>query len=223
MKRWLLVAFALFLLVGTGAPTLVRTDWHWRNPSPSVWLFGGVPLEATYMPTPIRSLQQISIVMTGVATNTQVPSPSVSLTSSVLDYQGTTSDDVNPMGCWSTAYGAITSAVLITATRGCATTNAVYNAVLVDYLTNFVKSRNCGTVAIGSGASSNTATITSVVPAKTFVALSGFINNDVSAVASASGNFLPRITLTNATTITATRQRNSTITLTAGYCYVEFK
>jgi hypothetical protein len=73
-----------------------------------------------------------------------------------------------------------------------------------------------GTIAIGAAASSNTATISSVTTSRSQVIHTGQSYNNTTGIDSSLG----RLTLTNSTTITATRDGVSS-TCTVGYCAEE--
>lgn len=62
-----------------------------------------------------------------------------------------------------------------------------------------VKSMQRGTISISTAQTSNTATVTAVDTAKSQLALLGYTNNQT-----LGSNMIPRIALTNSTTITAT-------------------
>lgn len=82
-----------------------------------------------------------------------------------------------------------------------------------------IKSVQYGTVVIGAGATSATATISSVTTSKSVVVFLGF---QESSSAATPQTYLAYLTLTNATTVTATRQASGD-TLTVGFCVVEFQ
>src|SRR5581483_6763763 len=163
-------ALVLMLCVLSGVRPQAPSS-RWEAPV----LFPGVL--ATYFPTPVKSVQQVSITIgtssaTGTATVTSV-TPAASL----LVFQGTTTADTNPYYGINTAYGTITNATTVTATRGFAFTLAttVYNAVLVEFLPQFVKSQKCGTRGLGARATAATGpTASAVVPTKTVVANTGW-------------------------------------------------
>ena len=76
-----------------------------------------------------------------------------------------------------------------------------------------------GTISIADGSSSATATITTVVTARTMVRHMGAVSNDTTV-----SQTMTRIELTNATTITAAVQGAGSggRVLTVGYEYTEF-
>lgn len=200
----------------------------------------GTPLEATFIPSPVKSIQQVSIAFAGANTAAAVITAIVP-GNSILMYQGHVSaDNVSALvPCDAFMLGTITDATHITAISGgtgatCAPTAAAkYNAVVVEYIPQFIKSQGCGTIAPADGASTGTATITAVVVAKTIVALTGFGQLAAGAPMTMGGlggqNVATQLgwllTLTNTTTITATGTTLSTPSglRRIGYCYLEFK
>ena len=82
-----------------------------------------------------------------------------------------------------------------------------------------IKSIQQGTITVAAATSSNTATISSVATAKAFVLLNGFTFNFNASAA----NHFSRVELTNATTVTATRNSaDNTYSTTVAYTVVEF-
>lgn len=189
------------------------------------FLLVGIGVQATYIPSPIKSIQPITIPLNSTLSNTAIPNPTVIAANSILIYQGVSGDEVSPTNCSHEALGTITSGTLITATKGCVTSNTTYNAVLVEFLGTFVRSQGCNTIAVGDSSLTGTRAITSVVTAKTMVALTGMTNIWAGA-GSSGGHFLPRLDLTSSILVTATRQVNpggAPYSLVAGFCYIEFK
>ena len=85
-----------------------------------------------------------------------------------------------------------------------------------------VKSIQRGTITIPASTASKTATITAVNPDKALVVFSGFVFGD-HQYDSFSGNATASLTLTNATTVTASRYNTSSDdTLTIPYQVIEF-
>jgi len=84
---------------------------------------------------------------------------------------------------------------------------------------SLIKSIQRGSISIGPGVDNSTTTISSVDMANTTLAWLGSIYNGGADVS--QQNYLGRITLTNATTITAQRQALSN-TITIGYEVVEY-
>jgi hypothetical protein len=65
MKIRLSVLSVLFCLWMVGGLAVAPPLGVWRNLSPAAWLWQGVPVEATYNPTPLKSVQHVT------CTNTQ--------------------------------------------------------------------------------------------------------------------------------------------------------
>lgn len=87
--------------------------------------------------------------------------------------------------------------------------------------TSMIASVQSGTITIGTGATSNTATITSVNTAKSVVHFLGFTTTWTTTYR--GDRTFPRVALTNATTVTAFRDSSdATFTVTVGYCVVEY-
>jgi len=83
---------------------------------------------------------------------------------------------------------------------------------------SIIKSIQYGNIAIGSGAASNTATITSVTTANSLI----FWNGAYNTAATTNNNLIADIALTNATTVTATRTGTGANTCTARFVVIEF-
>jgi hypothetical protein len=81
-----------------------------------------------------------------------------------------------------------------------------------------INSIQSGTIVISSGYTSATASITAVVVAKSYVVYQGTTYDS----GYTQQNYLASLSLTNTTTVTATRN-SSNGTLTVGYTVVEFK
>lgn len=90
--------------------------------------------------------------------------------------------------------------------------------VNASYATSVIKSIQYGTVSLGTGVTSAAATITSVNTAKAALIYLGGTSNAASGVNTA----LTRITLTNATTVTGTRDDGTTSSTIVSFVVVEF-
>ena len=83
-----------------------------------------------------------------------------------------------------------------------------------------INSVQYGTVTIASGATSGTATITSVDTSKSVL---GFLGFTTAVDSSVQNRVFPRITLTNATTVTATRDSSDPVkAVTVSFVVTEF-
>ncbi len=94
------------------------------------------------------------------------------------------------------------------------------DATLTKTSSTVIQSIQQGTITIASGSNSNTATISSVTTSKTMLVWGG-INTDISTQTT-YGRAAVRITLTNSTTVTATREQNTTNNVTVNFTVVEF-
>lgn len=182
----------------------------------------------SYIPTPIKSIQQVVISLTagsGTATLSTAVVPGASL----LIFQGLVSNDnTAQLGFDDFATAVLTNSTTVTATRqGGGTWALTWYGVVIEYLQTFVKSVGGGTIAIADGASSNTATITAVDPAKTLVVCTGWqnANSNPSSAESKWVEVVGAVSLTNATTITGNRGGTalSGTSCQVGYRYIEFK
>lgn len=180
----------------------------------------------TYIPTPVQSIQQVSITLNNQLSNTATLSPSVIAANCLLTFQGLTSNNVTTgTAAYAMARAVITNGTTVTASQGATAPGLVivWNGAIVEFLGPFVKSSGSGTIVIPDGSTSATVTIPSVNPAKTIVAFGG---QSVVVV----GNIDPqsqlaRLDLTNATTITATKAATTATptTLTVAYSYIELR
>lgn len=227
VRVWLLLTVALIATAPfrEALQTRLASNVLYRNLSPFVWFLDGQDVSATYVPTPIKSIQQVSIAVSGT-TNTATIS-SIVTGSSLLVYQGHTSTDAGgALNFDDFGYGTITNATTITAAKqGSGASGAIiWRGVVVEYLQNFTRSQGCSTIAIADGSTSNTATIASVTTSKTVVAFTGASNANATNTALLT-EILPVASLTNATTITAARNSTAAAgtSLLAGYCYLEFR
>jgi hypothetical protein len=190
---------------------------HWTFPHLP---FVEAPVFASYTPTPIKSITNISIACTGCTTATQTVA--VTKANSILVFTGNTTDEAagTISGFW--MYGTITNDTTVTATRASASPNIVYTATLVEYLGNFVKSEGCGSITIPADGSLTTdATVTAVTIAKTQL---GYTGMDVNSAGGGGTLYMAKLTFNTTTTVRAARLVGSgTFSTTAGYCYLEFK
>lgn len=199
----LLAAFLLGRVDWTPTTLTSRTLWQ---------MFAGVPINAAYIPSAIKSVTSIAITTTGTGSQTQTVN--VTKANSMLYYNGQH---------WVTtfveclAYAQITNGTTVTALSNAC--GGPWRGTLVEFYGNFVQSEGCGTIAL-TGVATNTATIPSVVVNKTMSSYLGHTTTggDTSAV-EAQGYAV----LTNATTITGTIGGAGTNTNTLGYCFLELK
>jgi hypothetical protein len=196
-------------------------------------------VDASYIPTPIKSIQQVTITSAGSNSNTYTLSPTVTKANSILIWNGSSSVDSSSgfVSCDTFQMGEFTDNATITARLGgsaatCASTGAIYQATVVEFVGQFVKSSGCGNITIADGSSSNSATIGAVVVAKTIVHMTGFGQLSAAPMTYAGmvGNNVStqlgyRLTIPDTTHITATGTTLSSPTgnRRIGYCYLEFR
>lgn len=166
------------------------------------------------------TVQQISIAIgSGAASATQT-----------VDRVGTGTAVIFPGGFISSSTGTnpaitlprleLTNATTVTAYRNTSDTSTVtVKGTLIYFNSNAVASIQQGTIVFASGDATKTATITSVGTGNSMVINLG---NTTAKTTSSSGETVPSLTLTNATTVTATRGVTGTA-LTVGYAVIEFK
>lgn len=176
-------------------------------------------VEAAYIPTVIKSIQSGTVAMLNVTSNTATIT-SVVTANSLLFPQGQIATSGNSDGFW-TIRLALTNATTITGTRygnDAGQTHTV-SFTVVELRPGVLKSNQSGTISLLNLAS-NTATITSVNTAKSVALLWGFdINN---SGAGAINDHFPKLTLTNATTLTAAVQNLINAGYEVGYQVAEF-
>lgn len=178
------------------------------------------PVQASYIPTPFKSIQPISITVAGAASNTQTVTSVTPANSILLDAGRTSSDASGFVNGGGLAWLTLTNATTVTATRGVNNADtAVIKGVLLEFLPGMLKSSTqCGTIAYAGG--SSTATITSVDTTKAILVSTGFGNNYNTPSSAGDSNVFPVLTLTNATTVTSSNIGGS-FTVTHGYCVAE--
>lgn len=163
--------------------------------------------------------QQVSITIasgstTGTATITAVGS------GAFIIYQGSNPSDTANLND-TLGRIEITNSTTVTATRGAtgSSQTLTVNAVIFDGdTTNLVKLVQSGTIAIGTGSTSGTATISAVTNNNTATAILGY--SDVTSSTGLSNN--QYVVSLSGTTVTATKQFSGT-SETVGYCVIEFQ
>lgn len=160
----------------------------------------------------INNVQQVSITIpSGSTTGTATINPAVGTFWPI--YQGNTTSAATNQA--ESLARVSVSGTTVTATRALGTAGTcVVNAVIIDADSSLIKSVQQGTI---TGAS--TATISSVTTANAAVALMGYTSSATTFDFSLN---TPLLTLTNATTVTATDNSISG-TGVAGFCVIEFQ
>jgi hypothetical protein len=199
MKRFLLaLSLCVVYLAGhlTPPPTSLST---WRNPFIWSQLFTGVPVLATYTPTPFRTVQLRTLAVSSVPTTNDTIT-SVDTTWTVLVNMGAVwdlSSSFNAIACFLTSSTNVACKV----DPGGAGTGTARYAVL-EFLPGIPKSVQACTISITNGNSSNTCTITSVSTSKSWLSYMGYRSTDSNG---ASTSELGTISLTSGTTVTGVR------------------
>jgi len=170
----------------------------------------------------IRSIQEVTITIAASSTSNTATINAINTGKSFVMFNGMNSNNTgttNPANAF--AYLEITNGTTITATRSDGTTNTltVYG-VVVEFVSDAVISMQTGTIVLGSTVTSNTATISSVDTANAFVVYGGLLNTTTGA--SSARAILTMIDLTDATTVTATRNLGTDST-TVAYTVVELR
>lgn len=116
----------------------------------------------------------------------------------------------------------LTNATTVTATRnsgGSPSNTVVVSYEVIEFMPGVIKRIQVGTATIADTATSGTATVSSVNTNKTQLESNGWIDADAAGL---KQNMFADIRLTNATTITATRQ-GTTGALTVAFTLLEYQ
>lgn len=195
--------------------------------SSALWVLtgdGGGASSAVSSPV-IQSIQQATVTIAAGQTTGTATITAVVVANSYVHYDGTRGAVSTFAATTCLASVTLTNATTVTATRN---TSDASNAVVVQVTvmefiaTTIINNIQQGTIAIGNAATTNTATITAVVLANSFVMFQG----QTFGAATDETNFARctgQVALTNTTTVTATRNTASATTLTVGFVVVEFK
>lgn len=165
----------------------------------------------------VKAVQTVSIDLNGTLTNTATIT-AVDLNNTLLFYLGQTSvgNSTNPSLF---AVLVLTNATTVTATCNSNSGSTIpVNGLVLEFMPGVIKSVQRGTITVNS-VTSNTATVTAVNVAKAALWMLGF------SYATTSIDFatLPKLALTNATTITATTgQSPAAFNVIASYQLAEF-
>lgn len=196
---------------GTGAPGQIQIWW---------WEPAFTDNTITPVSSYITSIQQVAVTIGSGATSATATISSVDTTKTALFYGGfdTASTGTNP--ALTLCRIELTNATTVTAFRNTTDTTAIISWVtVVQFSALAVNSVQYGTIAMGTTDATLTATITSVNTASAAVM---YLGNICAKTTSGSGETRPSVTLTNATTVTATRGVTGT-TLTVGFVVIEFQ
>lgn len=166
----------------------------------------------------IVSIQTFSITIASGSTSNTATISSVNTGRSVIFFGGSEgTDGTNTQRDF--GHCTLTDATTVTATRGQGTSSTcTVKGTVVEFTSSAVNvSAQYGTIALGAGVTSNTATISSV---NTSFATVFFLGESTTGGAH-STSFPANVELTNSTTVTAARVGSSN-TVTVSYCVIEF-
>src|SRR5262249_53170487 len=111
---------------------------------------------------------------------------------------------------------ALTSSTVVTASRALTTGNVTARFAVVEYLPQFIKSAQRGSISLGIGAASANATITAVTTTKALLPSLRFTEGSVNSQEQ------PTLQLASSTSVNAART-TSVAAFTAGWQVIEFK
>ena len=168
----------------------------------------------------IQSTQQVTVTIangqtSGTATITAIDTTRTSLIwgGSSTTRNATYDGQQDLCGC------TLTNSTTVTATRSGTTNDLIVQVSVVQWKPGVTRSIQYGSIALGNGVTSNTATITSVTTANAACHFLGLTHGAASASHTVS---FGDVTLTNATTVTSTRNTSSANTCTVYFCVTEF-
>ncbi len=165
----------------------------------------------------IQRIQPVAITMTaGNATGTATIT-GISIRDSILLFQGSTYSAIDTDSASSLSRIVLTNATTVTATRTATNNQTTSTGLIIELVPGVIKSVQYDTVTV-AGVFSNTKTITTVNTLKTSIFPLGASTTDVSGSAA---TWLAGLTLTNATTVTATRASNNGVSTVFGFLAVE--
>lgn len=170
----------------------------------------------------VKSVQQVSATIAASSTSITAAISSVDTANSMLVFQGFTTSTFATNDTRYIPRADLTNATTVTFTRsGSPSITNPCRAAVVEFHPIFIRQKQKGTTAIGSGAASNTSAITPVDRNKTLMAWSGFTDsaNHAANPAVTYGS----IELTDGSTITARRGASNTDTVTVGWEAIEFR
>lgn len=163
----------------------------------------------------IKSIQHFEISLAPAATTGTATINSVNVGSSAIFYNGAAMELVGNNGAES-PWLTLTNATTITATRTATTDDVTVSGMIIEFYPGMA-TVEYGTITIASGASTNTATISSVDTNNSFALWLGSTASDAAIAA----NYFSTIRLTDATTVTAERGTTPALSVTLGFCVVQ--
>lgn len=199
MKRFYTLAALLVLWIGVGAVASIPQEGRvWRNLSPYVWLFQGMPVEATYTPSAVQSIQHATCTISGTT-------GTASFTAVDLNYAVISAGGSGVQNGGSTSSAHATKAIFSsTSSATCASTatGTVFNFDVIYFVPSLLKHavvRDLAvTVPIGVNSNGTSSTGYTVNLAKTTTFFQGCRSNNTQSVSEVSFSVL----LPNTTQVT---------------------
>lgn len=168
-------------------------------------------------PSLIRSVQRGTITIAGASTSNTATITAVNVNNAVINFLGATVAGTENAD-HAHARVTLTDSTTVTATKGAGSGGAddvVVSYEVIEYVSGVIRSIQRGTITTAAGTA--TATITAVNTAKSAVNYMGFTTT--STTNPDPHTYLPRLDLTNSTTVTATATATDAI---VGYQVVEW-
>lgn len=188
-------------------------------PFPSLSAYAKAPVAVTS--GIISSVQQVTVTIAANASSATATITSVDTTRSVVFWGGLRGVDTAMQFNEDLARVDLTNATTVTAQTNSANTTSsrTVRCTVVEFTAAAISRVQQGTVSIANNATSGTATITSVTTSRAAVL---FLGQTVTQTGLDIGFSCARLTLTNATTVTATRGVSNATSMVVGYVVVEF-
>jgi len=193
-----------------------------RALSPAGWLFNGVPVEATYLPTPFKSIQPVTVTIASGTSNFATLSTPVVLANTILVYGGQYSTDSSGFhhgSGW--AWCQPTTTTTVYCYRYVTGASVTVNLTAIEFASGLLRSAQCGAVVM-SGLTGSAALTTSVTVAKSIATFTGIADAYVTAASTGDNDVMATLTLA-ATSISAAKAGGGAYNNAVGYCVAEGK
>ena len=168
-----------------------------------------------FQPWCIKSIQYGTCIAGSGSTAMNTAVNSADMNHTVCLWLGTTTDNVTQNTTDTLGHVYQVNATQVTTTRSGTTGSITTGFCLLEFQPGILKSNQQTFVSIGSGVATGTTTISSVNLSQAMIMFGGFRSNAFQAD-------LPRLTLTNSTTLTATRNNTPANTCALRFNVVEF-
>ena len=191
-----------------------------RALSPAAWLFSGVPVEATYLPTPFKSIQAVSVTISSGTSNVAALSVPVNLANTILVWGGQNSTDASGFHHGSGWAWCQPFATAVACYRYVAGSTVTVNLTAVEFASGLLRSATrCSSITM-SGLAGAVALSPPVTVAKSFVTFTGIADPYITAASTADNDAMVKLTLA-AGSITATKAGGGAYNNSVGYCLAE--